>query len=592
MKNTESKKYKGFSLKERLLPSILLALAAPLTIFIFGPIDIFANNIAEFGFVLSDFIFWNILFSLICSAVLCGILILLRGIVFDVVYSVLFGISLMLFIQGCYLNIGMQSLGADAADSATTPTVIVITTIVWVLISVGSVLSVLLIKKKHIGTVKLVSEIALVAILSAQLITFVTQALTTDAFISYEDKTSADSGYATGSLTYKNITSVSKNKNVVYFVVDCFGIKYYEAALKQCPEIFDDLDGFTAFLDNTTLYSRTFPGTTYMLTGIEIDHDKYFRAEYFDHAYANSEFLKAFIDNNYRINIYTDSYTGYENTDVLSEYTENARLDPMQYTVDSKIALAWDMVQISLYRYLPFVAKGMIKVTTPELTAHLKYEYETEEPKYTTDMRDLYLHFKNNEFTTYDDDKNNFSFIHISGTHTPYRYDENFEPATDKTKVNGAGALKQSFTLINHYINEMKKLGVYEDATIIITGDHASLLKDHDDPLEHTHTVPLFVKPSGSSDGEYKTSQAQVSHTDLFDTILKSENITAKGYNGRSVFEIPETEQRTRRYLFHRWNNGGFNLLEIKIRGASTVYKNWDIPPENSGVRLRKNVND
>ena len=281
MKNTESKKYKGFSLKERLLPSILLALAAPLTIFIFGPIDIFANNIAEFGFVLSDFIFWNILFSLICSAVLCGILILLRGIVFDVVYSVLFGISLMLFIQGCYLNIGMQSLGADAADSATTPTVIVITTIVWVLISVGSVLSVLLIKKKHIGTVKLVSEIALVAILSAQLITFVTQALTTDAFISYEDKTSADSGYATGSLTYKNITSVSKNKNVVYFVVDCFGIKYYEAALKQCPEIFDDLDGFTAFLDNMTLYSRTFPGTTYMLTGIEIDHDKYFRAEYF-----------------------------------------------------------------------------------------------------------------------------------------------------------------------------------------------------------------------------------------------------------------------------------------------------------------------
>lgn len=589
MENAKSEKHTGFTLKERLLASILLALAAPLTIFIFGPIDIFANNLEEFGFVLSDFIFWNILFSLICSVVLFGILILLRGIVFEVVYSVLFGISFMLFVQGCYLNIGMQSLGADAADSSTTSAAIIITTIVWVLVLVASILSFVVIKKKHIGTVKLVTEVALAAIISAQLITFATLALTTDAFISYDDKTSEDSAYATGSLTYKNITSVSENKNVVYFLVDCFGIKYYEAALKECPEIFDDLDGFTAFLDTTTLYSRTFPSVPYMLTGIEIDHDKWFRAEYFDYAYTNSKFIKAFRDNNYRINIYTDSYTGYEDINALSEYTENAKSDPMEYTVDSKLALAWDMVQISLFRYLPFVAKSIIQVSTPEITSHIKYE--AGEPKYTTDMRNLYLHFQNNEFTTYSD-KNNFSFIHLSGTHTPYQYDENFEPATSETKVNGAGALKQSFTLINHYINEMKRLGVYEDSTIIITGDHAALLKDHEDPLEHTHTVPLFVKPSGSAEGEYKTSAAQISHTDIFDTILKSENITAEGFDGRSVFEIPENEQRTRRYLFHRWNNGGFNLLEIKIKGASTVYENWDIPPENSGVRLRKNVND
>ena len=92
----QSRRYKGFSFRQRLIPTILASLAVSLTVFIFGSFDIYSANANQFGFSLFDFIGWNLLFALGLTAIICAILLPLRGRAFDVVFAFFFWLALML----------------------------------------------------------------------------------------------------------------------------------------------------------------------------------------------------------------------------------------------------------------------------------------------------------------------------------------------------------------------------------------------------------------------------------------------------------------------------------------------------------------
>ena len=80
----KEKSYKGFTLRERLAPTLLVAIALGLTLCIIGPYDVFFNNINEFQFYGKDFALWNILYCIALIGLVCGILLPLRGKWFDV----------------------------------------------------------------------------------------------------------------------------------------------------------------------------------------------------------------------------------------------------------------------------------------------------------------------------------------------------------------------------------------------------------------------------------------------------------------------------------------------------------------------------
>ena len=50
------KEKRVYTFKQKLLPSILLSLAIPLTVCLFGPFDIYLGNMAEFRYSLTDFL--------------------------------------------------------------------------------------------------------------------------------------------------------------------------------------------------------------------------------------------------------------------------------------------------------------------------------------------------------------------------------------------------------------------------------------------------------------------------------------------------------------------------------------------------------
>lgn len=565
-------KYVGYSMREKLVPTILLSIFAPVMVFFFGPFEIYGNNSDEFKFVLSDFGFIALLISVAVAIALFAILILLRSRAYDIGFGLIFGISLMLFVQGNYLSLGMNSLVGDGVGSGTASTaMIVINMIIWCVVIVGAVLAMLFLHKYR-DTVRLVSIVALVALIGMMLISFITISLTTDVYSS--EKLKSDDRIDVGEeiLTVKNLDTLAKEDNIVVFVVDRFDHRYYESALEDSPEIFDELKGFTYFNDYITLYPRTFPGIVYTVTGVETDFEAS-RTQYMKDAYSHSEYLQALKSEGYDINIYTDSYYGYENAAYMSGYTSNVSGNTAYEIVD-RDNLVLDMIRLSLYRYLPFALQQTVgEISTPTFDKYV--QYETEHEVYTTDMKDVYNRLTEDEFTFREQDKG-FSFIHIAGCHLPNLYNENFEAVSDDERWDEISSMKQSFKIISEYIKEMKRMGVYDDATIIITGDHANIGSDSEDPY-NPHITSLFVKPSGVSEGEMAVSSAQVSQDELFATILAAAGADKADDFGSTVFEISEDEDRKRRYCFQRYQDSGYEIVEYEIVGDSDDFDNWHI---------------
>lgn len=327
-------------------------------------------------------------------------------------------------------------------------------------------------------------------------------------------------------LSTSNITELSSNKNLIIFLVDRLDSRYVDNALSNTPEVFDSLTGFTYFDDHISLYGRTFPSVTYMLTGVENDFSQK-REDYFRSAYQNSEFLNVLKQNNYKIKIYTDSYYAYTDASIMGRYASNLS--------------------------------------------------ENETDKFTTDQKFVYDLVNNSEFYL-DNENNNFSFIHIQGCHMPNVYDESFNDMGEDhpDRWNELVAINTSMQIINVYIEELKARGLYNDSTIIIVGDHAAAISDKKE-LSGVRRTALLVKPAGQSRGNIKINSSYVSHENLWATALKSEGLAYEYDFANSVFEANTNRQTIRKYVFQRMDSGFFENITYSICGSSKDFDNWTI---------------
>ncbi len=295
--------------------------------------------------------------------------------------------------------------------------------------------------------------------------------------------------------------------------------------------------------------------------------------QYFQNSYKNADTLYELKKNNYDVNIYTQTYYAYENAKDMEGYGTNIS-GSLGYSVTSKLSMALGVIRLSAYRYLPIAAKSL----TGYMDTGLFNEYlieDAEYPKFTCNMKTVYNTLNDATFTK-QDGRNNFSFIHIDGCHLPNSYNEKWEEAKGDERWDLESAMIQSFAIIDIYIKQMKEMGIYENSTIIITGDHASAVSDTKD-VEGVRLTTLLVKQSGESKGDIKINPAQVSQDNLWATIFKSEGIKTEKDYGKSVFEIDPKEERVRYYHFQKTNDGDDEIVTYKISGSGRDFDNWEI---------------
>lgn len=532
--------------KSRIFLSILVAVALSLILFVVAPLDIFGNNLEELNFSFSDISLILPLFALANTVLVFSLLFFIPQKGYRVMLAIFIATGLLLVIQQNFLNFNMTSLPGDNIVSDLPVWQIVIDSLIWI---GGYALAIYLVKRKdEKGRIKFTAVILAVMMFAMEFVSAVSIIVSnTSMFTDKVDR--MESSFEV--LTLKNYNDIAANNNIFYFCVDRFDEQYAEDAYSEDPSVFDDLNGFTWYQDHTANYGHTFPGVANMLTNREYTAESS-RADYLDSAYQGGIPLDILDANGYTVNLYTQAYYAFTEAQKLPSYIAN-KGKVVSVRTAATTTLSLKMAYYSLYRGLPLIFKKFLTVgSTAELNSLTIFNGEIGGETYLgydSDTREAYRAMANNEFTTAGNNKQ-FSFIHFEGCHDS-KYNEEWGTGGGSTII----SVRNSFQIIKGYIKALKDAGVYDNATIVITGDHSYAHNDFKD-IKEARLTALFVKRAGDT-GAFKTSQAQTSHKDIWATILHSEGIDYSGlgenYN-TSIFTIGEEENRTRTMIWHTFS--------------------------------------
>ena len=124
------------------------------------------------------------------------------------------------------------------------------------------------------------------------------------------------------------------------------------------------------------------------------------------------------------------------------------------------------------------------------------------------------------------------------GAHWPYTLDK------QGARANGTDLITQSegsLGIVADYLREMKRLGLYDSATIIITADHGYWRLNADE-LEYASSPIMLVKPPESAEEAaqpLKVSEVPTGHGDYPATLIAAVGGDVSKY-GTPVWDVPE----------------------------------------------------
>jgi len=612
------------SLLYRTLLSLLAGFSIPFTL-LYGLFDIYANNREEFVFPIKPISVYILWFGIGLFIAISGFILIMKGKVFDVIFAFNFGLSLMIYLQGNFLNGTLSLFGDEVGSKQNGSFLSILNLLIWIAVLAACVF--IASSKKRNDIFAKTSVVILLALIVMQLSSFVVininlnnynkkafpdetestdieaETATSTSSASSSSSTSSTSGDTDTStppdsdtpviidpgeaknyvLTEKNLFEISKDKNVIVFVLDRFDANYYDELANYDKNIFSGFDGFTYYSDNISIYSRTYPALTQMITGKTNPFTKS-APEYFYDAYHNSDFLNDLKDNNFKINFYTGEYYSYRDISELVGVADNV-ISYDDYDIKSPASLAVKMLTLSAYRYSPTILKSAYTISSTSFNGSI--EYNSEYPAYTLNDAKLYENFCKSGLSVASG-KNTFTLIHMNGLHPPC----NITPDGKYTDSDSASTLDASrgcFKFISEYIKSMKKLGKYKDATIIITGDHATPYDDYN-YISDPRLTAMFIKMSGDEGTPFKVSDVPVSHDYLQATIIKSAGIRTKKDYGPAYDEVTKDMNLERHYLFERNSipEGDDSIVEYHINGSGKVFENWKIYKEYKIGQLYK----
>ncbi len=567
----------GFDIKKRILPVIILSICAPLILYVAIPFEIYANNMDEFLFSLSDFFVWCVLFGFLLAAVIaCGVIFLPEK-AYRIVYALILSVSLMLFLQGTFLNFGINSLSGDKLGSASIHIGLkILDLFIWIVVIAAAV--VLSLIKDTKGIITIIAVILSIVIVATQIINPLTNTINhPNVFLSRINRLEKEnSNFKNEVVTCENLTSVSGNRNIFYFVIDRFDEYFAETAYEKRPDIYDNLDGFTWFKDNLSLYGHTYPSVAYMLTEHPLDL-KNSRKEHLDNVYVGNNTLSVLNDNGYSVNLYTQDYYAYNTACTLPDYVKNVSV-AKRFETTRPMELTRCMLNTATIRCLPLflkdVAYGVNSNTFNECVTCVG---ENGYDGYLTENDTVYKQAAEATFAKSDD--KNFSFIHIEGCHDVY-VDYITKPISDRQKNEITASVENSFRVVNEYIRVLKENNLYKDATIIITGDHPAPINDTSAP-EGAKLTALFFKRSGYDGTPLAQSDAPVAHENIWPAIMESENIT-RDNEGTGLFEISENDpNRERKYIWHTYVSNQCDEYIYSVKGSGRNFDNWELVERN-----------
>lgn len=519
----------------KLMTLLLACLLLSFTLCVYGPLDLFLGNIEELWFSLSQ-IWWIVLLAgLFAFGLSFGVGYLLRGKIRGVYTSLVFGAGLAFWLQGNFLNLDLGIFNGQSIQWDLFKKQEWINLGIWFLCLAVPVAIYLWRKKLWNNALRILAG-GLVAI---QAVTLSILFFTTPGVF---DNKSADLF-----LTDKALYQVGQQDNVIVFLLDMFDEDYYRMIAKENPQVLSSFEGFTHFSNSVGKFSTTNYSIPYLLTKKAIIPQQSYQS-YLDQAYSESNFLRDLKGEGYQVNLYTSQ-----------AYVPKLMLGTVDNLTEDKLVPTsnWDLFK-KLYR---FTASKYFPQTLKKYVWFWEDEFqkirsvESGGSAYLMDNNNTYFYegLQQNGVQVGESEKA-MKFIHLHGSHYPYTIDENAQPVDSSDIIDTSkGVLK----IVSDYLEKMKALDVYDDATIVILADHGYYFGTVTNPV-------LLVKRPGET-GPIKEATNPVSHDNIQATIMDAIGLNEDGQYGISAYDTSVGGQAQR--VFYRHTLGDSSAKDEEYTG-------------------------
>ena len=511
---------KPLAWRGRFARALLASLFLVGTLFIVAPLEVVGQSTFGLLFGFYDILALVLAAGVASAVVLALLLSALRGRAFDTALVLVAALGISCYAQALFMNSALPVADGDYLHLDRFVPITVTSALVWVaLIAAATMLARKRAKAARIGS--LVACAALLVVQTASVVSVATSQRVLDS-VQHEPVVA----------THEGLYTLSPDENVVVFVLDTYDQRYLDQALADDPRLLDEFTGFTCFTNSTGSMIPTRYAVPFLMTGRMPDGTEPFR-DFTRTWFQKSTLLPDIRNAGYTVGIYTDSLgTDIMNAEPFAMNVHEAEPRPLDI---AKMLTALD--RVALYRDMPWVLKPLFWFTTDDLNKAFTASGELEKRPYMVDDGRFGQGLREQRVSLNDEAKS-FRFIHMLGPHKPYSLDEEGRPSpTPTTREQQA---RGSLALVADYLRQMKELGLYDDATIVVTADHGNWQLAPEGIIEPTSVIMLVKPPESAAEAAepVRFSDVPTGHLDNAATIADAVGADASKY-GPTVFQVP-----------------------------------------------------
>ena len=578
--------------KKNELPIIILSIAFSFTLFFFSPIDIFLGNQREFVVTFGRVAVPMLLTALVFAADLClvlNILLMIHEKLCKLVSSALFGLLLAGYTQSLLLNSKMAAVTGDNSSYKDNDKSVILNLVLFICIAALPVILTVISWFAKNAKLFTFSKGRIIPYISGLI--FLMQLAGTGSSIASADFSKYKKQY-TSYLSYEQTMDLSKDGNIVVFLVDRLDSLWMDRVIKEYPDVKDEFDGFTFYQNNVSHNTNTFPSIPQMLTHKHYEGNDWI--DYVGEAWDGDTVPKNLKENGYDVNLLIDNLTTYGSVAQLEDQCDNiSHCDPddVEFNYLGGKGIIPAMTQLSLSKLSPYMWKNeFINGFGANLSADFvrtKSDMDDMLPMAVGLESDLkyYDYITSHEFTA-DSPNKTFSYIHLNGAHDS---EQELADLYDSTiPLDRWVTTRGDFEILFYYFDQMKKLGIYDNSTIVVLGDHgrapSEIEVDGKEGLDSAITTALLVKPANAESGQLKYDRYSEQSLDFFPaSILEYAGIDHEKF-GISFNDVAEKELHPDRWLqtfkFAGYGKTVYKTL-YKITGDARDFNNWEAQPEH-----------
>lgn len=526
--NGSARGHFDYSLKTRIGLAAIVSGFLSFTLCFAAPAEIVSSSAGSLVVRLVDVLPVIVGMFLLVWILLAAVACLFKKRAFAVVVAVVFSVALSCYAQALFMNVGLPQADGGVVNWDDYTTITALSAAAWIALIAVSIVAVIRYPRKAQMGFCLVA-LALVAVQGAGV-----------ASLFVGESGASNVAGRTMMVSEKGLLDVSAKTNVVEFVLDNYDTALLEQAVSEEPEMFDGFEGFTWFKDSAGSMIPTRYGNVFLLTGVLPREDEPFSA-FLANRYARSPYLSDIREAGYDIGVYSDTLgeqylSADEAIQHLYRYTSN--IAPLDRDAMDVPATAASLLRCALYRDLPWLAKPLAWFYTDEVNRSMfgSGRGASDKTPYLMDDGSLLSRLRTEGLSTNDQDAS-YRYIHVIGAHDPFSLDRNGE----EVGVGNSNPLDQaigSMKIVETYINELKRLGVYDQTTVIVTTDHGSWWCQEGEIDQPKSPIVLF-KPAASvaagSDKPFAVSESPVSAGDILATMEEAVGAPNFAFFGESL---------------------------------------------------------